>query len=137
MIFEVDEHPVPYTHDGFKQELKDRLDEIPTDHQPDFDNAHREDYIRTITEHGAVEAFTVDYPFGMGDYVYLWHRELEQGVAIARSEGFFHQFKNLMAALVEAEGDCRDADMEDSCTPGPSLGRQMTCKGCGDSWDYA
>lgn len=139
MITAIDEHPVPWDRDTFKQELQERYQRLAGSDTDDssppgenLDDARRDDYIDVITDEGAWVAFRVLMPFGTTDKIYLWHWELEEGVAIHEMEGFFHGFKNLMATLVEEMGDCRDADYNTSLMPSGS--HDQTCRNCGSSW---
>lgn len=139
MITAIDEHPVPYDQDTFKQELQERYQSLAYHDEDEsfpqgenLEDARREDYIDVITDEGSWVAFRVLMPLDTTDKIYLWHRELEEGVRIHEMEGFFHGFKNLIAAVVEEMGDCRDAEYDTSLMPG---GYRQTCKECGSSWN--
>lgn len=123
----IDEHPIPFD----QEEINERWDGRGTDRDPPgVDEAHTE-YADTIAECGEWHVFRPMYPFGHGDVVF-WSRESGEAFRVDDSEGRWHALVNLFAEIVDAEGDCRDADYSDSLTPSGSYDQR--CEDCGDSW---
>lgn len=128
MISELTSHPLP-----FDQET---INEIWNEHEKDADPPHidtvHEEYADTIAEHGDWKVFRVGYPFGTGDNVIFWNRGFGEGFAVSDIEGRWHTLVNLFAAIVEHEGDCRDAEYTGSLRQSGST--RQKCGSCGESW---
>lgn len=123
----LDSHPIPFD--------QAEIDAIWSDHEPErdppgVDEAH-EEYTDTIAEYGEWRVFRPQYPFGHGD-VTFWNAATGEGFQVTDEEGSWHELVNVFAAVVDSEGDCRDADYSDSLTPGGSYDQR--CEECGDSW---
>lgn len=126
----VEDHPIPFDQEGIDQ-LWNRVDDPAMDEPPSVDEAH-EEYTRTIAEHGPWHVFRSVYPFGGGGRVVVWNREFGEGVAVVGECGNWHALVNLFAAIVDAEGDCRDASYSDSLTQSGCFNQR--CEKCGGSW---
>lgn len=126
----VESHPVP-----FEQEEIDELWEdesfIVEGEPPSVDEAH-EEYTETITEYGEWVVFRPEWPFSAGTGVIIWNREFGEGFEVEEGEGEWHSFVNLFAAVVEQEGDCREADYSTMTLPSGCVDQQ--CEDCGQSW---
>jgi len=123
----IDEHPIPFD--------QERINEIWENHEsrrdpPSVDEAH-EDYVRTIAEWGDWHVFRPTYPFGHGDVVF-WNSMSGEAFAVNDDEGSWHELVNLFAEIVDAEGDCRDADYSSSLTQSGCYDQR--CTECGGSW---
>lgn len=123
----VDEHPIP-----FEQE---KIDDVWSMHEfdrepPSVDEAH-EEYAETISERGEWHVFRARYPFGHGDITF-WNSATGEAFQVNDEEGSWHHLVNLFAEIVDAEGDCRDAEYSDSLMQ--SGGYKQRCGECGDWW---
>ena len=125
----VEEHPIPFDQAHINAIWEDFNDPAKGD-PPSVDEAH-EDYARTIAKRGDWHVFRATYPFGAGD-VYFWNSMSGEAFKVRDEEGSWHGLVNLFAEVVDAEGDCRDADYSSSLTQSGCYDQR--CKECGDSW---
>lgn len=123
-------HPVPLDQDEIDQLWEQNPRWVSGD-PPSVDAAH-EDHIHEIAEYHDWRVFRCSWPFGHSNRVYLWNRNFGEGFAIDEDEGDWHSFVNLMAAVVDEEGDCRDGEFSSSLRQSGSYDQQ--CKECGQSW---
>lgn len=128
---DIDEYPVPTDPDEIKSKLQ-RTPALDENDEPPHPDAIHEEYVHTIAEHESWKAFRLQYPFGSNTAVYLWNRASSDGIRIEGSEGRWHDLVNLFAAIVDEEGDCRDADYSSSLMPSGSHTQQ--CDSCGGKW---
>lgn len=128
-VHPINEHPIPLDQGKIDDIWADH-DHVP-DEPPHIDAAH-EDYTRTIAERGEWHAFRAEYPFDWGNDVYVWNSAFGTGFRIRDEEGSWHELVNLFADIVDAEGDCRDAEYSSSGMPSGCL--DQSCKECGQSW---
>lgn len=124
----IDSHPVPTT--------QPEIDSIWNDSEsnrdpPHVDTAH-EEYVNTIAEHGDWHVFRVAYPFGTSSQVTFWNRASGTGFTVSDIEGRWHELVNVFAAIVDEEGDCREADYASSLRQSGSTSQR--CESCGGSW---
>jgi len=125
----IDTHPIPYDQSDINAIWADQHDPA-LDDPPSVDTAHDE-YLDTITQTGAWHVFRARYPFDTPGVV-LWHRELGTGLVVTEDCREWHQLVNVFAAVVDAEGDCRDAEIKSSLTQAGSTNQR--CRNCGSSW---
>lgn len=126
IIRKLDSHPIPLDQD----EIDEIWNRCKTGEPPHIDEAH-EEYVHTIAEYDEWHVFRTEYPFNTHGIVF-WNRAFGQGFRVDESEGEWHQLVNLFAAIVDEEGDCRDADYSDSLRQSGAV--EQRCKNCGDSY---
>ena len=125
----IDDHPVPFDQDGIN-EIWSNLPHKETRDAPSIDEAH-EEYVETIAKRGEWHVFRVKYPFDFG-HVVFWNGSSGEAFRFHDEEGSWHEFVNLLADIVESEGDCRDADYSSSLMPSGCYDQR--CRNCGGSW---
>lgn len=130
LINPVGEHPLRFEQDELDEMWGD--DEYLEGEPPHRDEVF-EDYRQEIAKYGEWAAFIPTWPFGGGTAVYILNEEFEEGFRVEMSEGTWHQFVNFLAAVVEEEGDCREAEYSNGGVM-PSGSQKIGCKGCGGSW---
>lgn len=136
MRFEkVENLPIPQEVDKIKERLRDEVTgELPKgvdedDFHPDY---VWENYVDVKVKSGDLQLISVGYPFGSGDY-YIHDRMGDSALKIYRDEGNFHEFKILMAEIVDELGDCRDAEMSSSLQVDGTT--DLKCRNCGGRYN--
>lgn len=126
----IDEHPIPFDPEEIEKEWEQSMGTLADEEPPHPDVAH-ERYKETIAEYGEWEVFRLRPPFGDGSAVFFWNRE-GRGFYVEDECGRWHELVNLFAAIVEEQGDCRDAEYTSSMMPSGS--HNQSCSGCGAGW---
>jgi hypothetical protein len=130
MFIPLDAHPIPLEQSAINEIWADDTTFAPNGEPPSVDEAHCE-YTDTVAEYGEWHVFKPRWPFDAYNIV-IWNRALGTGYGINDTEGRWHNLVNLFAAIVEEEGDCRDADYSDSLRQ--SGASEQRCLNCGESW---
>lgn len=130
IITAIDSHPIPSNQDEIN-ELWDANPELMNGDPPSVDEAY-ERYTETIASYGEWHVFRSQWPFSHGQGVIIWNREFGEGFIVDEDEGEWHSFVNLFAAVVDEEGDCRDAEYSDSLQHTGAY--HQRCTECGQSW---
>lgn len=131
-VIKLDGHPIPFEQEEIDGIWNSRqIDPAAPEEPPSVDEAH-EQYAETIVEFDPWHVFTARYPFGSGQVIF-WNRESGEAFRVRRDEGAWHTLVNVFAAIVEEEGDCRDAEYSGSTRASGSY--RQRCGNCGASWD--
>lgn len=126
-VVPIAEHPIPTDQDELDERWPEEVDPEP----PNVREVH-EDLTYTIAKLDPWHVFRSPYPFGAGGDVYVWNRDFGSGFRFVDEEGAWHQFVNLLAEIVDEEGDCRDAEISSSLLP--SGAQRYSCSECGGTW---
>jgi hypothetical protein len=126
----VDEYPLPLYKEDVEK-IIESIDWIREDPDEWDVERYEEAFKQEIASFQEWDIFQYGWG-GPHDYIYIWDKNSGRGIRIEPSEGFWHHLVNVFAEIVEAEGDCRNAEISDMLTQASTY--RMSCQNCGNTW---